>query len=94
MRLPACRRRWPARACSRSPAHARGDDALAAVHLCGAAQALRTTLGVPLPAVEQTDHAQALAALHADQFKAAWRVGQMQPLEQVVAEAGLEAPPA
>jgi non-specific serine/threonine protein kinase len=62
-----------------------------AVRLCGAAAALRETLGAALPPTEAAQFARVLAALRAalgeGPFVAAWETGRALPLEQAVAEA-------
>jgi len=59
-----------------------------AARLFGAAEALRATLGAPLPMVERPgykrDYAAVRQALGADAFDAAWRGGQALPLDQMV----------
>ncbi|MGH2601604.1 MAG: ATP-binding protein, partial [Dehalococcoidia bacterium] len=73
-----------------SVAAADGEAARAAT-LCGAADALRTALGVQLPAASRAKFDEALAvaraALGEDEFTAAWAAGQALSLEEAVAEA-------
>ena len=53
-------------------------------------EALRATLGTPLAAVERTGYERDVAAVRGAlgpaAFEAAWREGQIWPLEQVVSE--------
>ena len=62
-----------------------------AARLFGAAEALRATLGAPVPLVERPGYEQAVTAvrqaLGAEAFDAAWRAGQALPLDQVLVEA-------
>jgi non-specific serine/threonine protein kinase len=62
-----------------------------AARLLGAAEALRTVLGVPVPAIERAGYERdcevARQATGADAFDAAWREGQALPLDQIMAEA-------
>ncbi len=62
-----------------------------AARLFGAADALRVTLGVPVPLVERADYERAIAAarqtLGADAFDAAWLAGQALPHDQIMGEA-------
>jgi tetratricopeptide (TPR) repeat protein len=62
-----------------------------AARLFGAAEALRTALGAPLPPSERTDYdrdvASSRAQLDAATFAAAWAQGRALPLEQAIADA-------
>ena len=62
-----------------------------AARLFGAAQALRATLGAPIPSVERPAYEQAITtvrqALGVEAFEAAWRGGEALPLDQVLVEA-------
>jgi DNA-binding CsgD family transcriptional regulator len=64
------------------------DDIIRAVHLAGAADALRATTGVLLPPHERTAHGRTLATLRArlnkDAFARAWMEGQALSLEQAM----------
>ena len=73
------------------------DNARRAARLYGAAQALRETIGSPLPAEDRAYYEEAVADVHTipgeASFEAAWAEGRAMPLEQAVAYA-LEEPPA
>jgi predicted ATPase/DNA-binding CsgD family transcriptional regulator len=81
-------------------------DKRSAAQLYGAAEALRTALGIPLPPGERTSHEHAVAAVRADlgefAFAQAWAEGQTMELSQAMAAAlevreqftPLQAPPA
>jgi non-specific serine/threonine protein kinase len=60
-----------------------------AARLCGAAEALREVLGVPLSPAQRTGHDQAVQAMRAtlgeEAFAAAWAAGRALSLEQAVA---------
>jgi len=62
-----------------------------AAQLFGAAEAVREAIGAPLPPLERTPYAQAVASVRAhvgeDAFAAAWQEGRTMPLEQVIEEA-------
>ena len=62
-----------------------------AVQLFGAAEALRKTMGTPLPPTERVSHERAVAAMHADldetAFAQAWAEGQAMELSQAMAAA-------
>jgi tetratricopeptide (TPR) repeat protein len=62
-----------------------------AARLFGAAEALRETIGAPLPPINRADYerdvAAARAQLHEDAFAAAWAAGRAMTLEQAIAEA-------
>ena len=66
-------------------------DYARATRLLGAAEALRTAIGAPLPPVDQADRDSILAdachRLRHEEFAAAWTVGQAMPLEATMAYA-------
>jgi predicted ATPase/DNA-binding CsgD family transcriptional regulator len=68
-----------------------------ATRLWGAAEALRDTMGAPLPPLERPDYEQATAtartALGAEAFTAAWAAGKTMTLEQFLAAEGRAALP-
>jgi len=67
------------------------DDPAAAARLLGAAEALRETIGAPLPPVDRPAHAAVVAAvqgtLAASVTSDAWAIGRSLPLDAAVAEA-------
>jgi hypothetical protein len=67
-----------------------GAEAVIATRLLGAADALRTLLGAPVPPEFRSAHEQAIATLRTqlgDVFDETWRAGRTLPLDQAVAEA-------
>jgi len=68
-----------------------------ATRLWGAAEALRDTMGAPLPPLERPDHEHAMATarttLGAEAFTAAWAEGRTMTLEQLLSTEGRAAPP-
>ena len=62
-----------------------------AVRLFGAAEAVRESVGIPLPLIQRTAYERDLAAVRAqlDQvtWEAAWAAGRALSLEQAIAEA-------
>ncbi len=70
-----------------------------AAQLWGAAESLRTTIGVPLPAVERADYERAVAAARAALqegiFAARWAEGRsMSPEQAIAAQGKIVSPPA
>jgi predicted ATPase/class 3 adenylate cyclase len=70
--------------------HARGDDRRAA-RLLGAAEALRDSIGAPVPPADRPEYDQTLAAVRREldetAFRAAWAQGRAMSLEEAMAEA-------
>jgi tetratricopeptide (TPR) repeat protein len=67
-----------------------------AARLLGAAEAVRETIGAPLPPVERSDHDRHVAAVHArlseEAFAAAWAKGRAMTLEQAIVYVQEETP--
>lgn len=64
-----------------------GQHALAAT-LLGAAESLRTAIGVPIPVADHRDHERVIGALRAalddDAFRSAWELGRAMTIEQAL----------